>query len=197
MPSRPFATSIPTAWKALWESAFSWEAYLNEEVQTNRDLWEGVYRRAAAPAWWEGAAADAAPGWRLLVISEDWCGDAANSLPVLTRLVQAIAGAELRVVKRDENPELMDRFLTGGSRSIPIALVLDDHWKLAGHWGPRPAPLQEFVLREKATGERPVEEIYRDVRAWYARDRGETIARELLGVLAPGVEPGRDLPPPA
>lgn len=180
--NQPVLSSAELA--AHWAEAQPWDRYLEEEVQAHRELWEGVHRRASPPEWWAEEAGALPRLLRFLALSEDWCGDAANSLPVIARLVEALPGAELRVLKRDETLELMDRFLTGGSRSIPVVLVLAPDGALLGWWGPRPAPLQEFVLREKAAGNRPADEIYRDVRAWYARDRGETIARELLAAAA-------------
>ena len=87
---------------------------------------------------------------------------------------------ELRILKRDENPELMDRYLTNGSRSVPMAIILDEAFQPVGAWGPRPVELQEFILGEKARGVRANEEIYADARRWYARDEGETTLRELL-----------------
>jgi hypothetical protein len=82
----------------------------------------------------------------------------------------------------------MDAYLTNGSQSIPLAIVLDEDFEPVGRWGPRPAELQEFVIGEKRRGERPVDEIYKEARRWYARDGGETTLRELIDVLA---APGR------
>jgi len=67
--------------------------------------------------------------------------------------------------------------------SIPLAILLRPDFTVAGQWGPRPSELQRFVLTEKRAGLRPVGDIYRDVRAWYARDRGESTIRELLGLI--------------
>lgn len=170
-------------YRAVWNGAFAWSDYLDGEVVEHAELWKAVYRRAEVPGW---ALAEAAmlPGrWRLLVISEDWCGDASNTVPVIARFAEAAPSLEMRVVKRDENLALMDRYLTNGSRSIPLAIVLDTEFRSVGRWGPRPAELQEFVMREKALGVRPAEEIYRDVRTWYARDRGESTIREVLAVI--------------
>lgn len=169
--------------RAYWERGFTWTAYLRDEVQQHRGLWEGVAARVRVPGWALERAA-AVPGeWRLLVISEDWCGDAANTVPVVAALAGAAPNLEARIVKRDENPELMDLYLTGSSRSIPVAVVLDANFRPHGYWGPRPAELQEFILREKRAGVRPPGDIYRDARAWYARDRGETTLRELLALI--------------
>ncbi|HEX8393206.1 MAG TPA: thioredoxin family protein [Longimicrobium sp.] len=175
----------PDLW-AYWEGAFSWDDYLNREVQKNAELWKSLYQRASVPVDAVQRAAEIGGSWRILVISEDWCGDAFNTVPVMARLAEAVPGIELRVVKRDENLELMDAFLTNGSRSIPVAIVLRHDDTVAGHWGPRPPELQTFVLAEKRKGERPVDDIYRDVRTWYARDKGHTTVRQILDILAAG-----------
>lgn len=172
--------------RAYWDRAFTWEDYFNRELHKLEDLWRGVYARAVVPEWAVERAAEIGGEWRMLVISEDWCGDASNTVPVMARMAEVMHNIQLRVVKRDENPELMDAFLTNGARSIPLALVLRPDWTVAGTWGPRPAELQEFVLREKKAALRPVDEIYRDVRRWYAKDRGETTQRALLDIMAAG-----------
>jgi Thioredoxin len=167
-----------------WERAFTWDAYLNHEVHKLEDLWRGVYARSVVPEWAMERAGEVGGEWKLLVITEAWCGDASNTVPVMARVAEVLPHIQIRLVKRDEVPELMDAFLTNGSRSIPIAIVLRPDWTVAGAWGPRPAELQEFVLREKSAGERPVDDIYRDVRRWYARDRGETTIRDLFDIMA-------------
>jgi hypothetical protein len=168
-------------YRAFWDEGFTWADYLGNEVREHRDLWLAVDSRAVVPAWAADEAAALGDGWKLLVLSEDWCGDASNTVPVIAKL--ADAGIEVRVVKRDENPELMDAYLTGAARSIPLVVLLDEEFRPRGRWGPRPAELQEFVLREKSAGTRPQQEIYRDVRTWYARDRGETTLREVLEMV--------------
>lgn len=172
--------------RAYWDKAFTWQDYFNHEFHKLEDLWRGVYARAVVPEWAMERAAEIGGEWRMLVISEDWCGDASNTVPVMARMAEVMSNIQIRVARRDENPELMDAFLTNGSRSIPLALVLRPDWTVAGTWGPRPAELQQFVLREKKAGVRPVDDIYRDVRRWYAKDRGETTLRALLDIMAAG-----------
>jgi Thioredoxin len=172
--------------RTYWDNAFTWEDYLNREVHKLEDLWRGVYARSVVPDWALERATKIGGAWRMLVISEDWCGDASNTVPVMARMAEVLPNVQIRVVKRDENPELMDAFLTSGSRSIPMAILLRPDDTVAGAWGPRPAELQEFVLREKKAAARPVDDIYRDVRRWYARDRGETTIRAILDIMAAG-----------
>src|SRR5215213_453413 len=141
-------------YRKYWDAAFPWSDYLAREVREHPELWNGVWQRARVPEWAREEAAPLGAGWKLLVISEDWCGDASNTVPVVAKLGEEL-GWEVRVVKRDENPELMDAYLTSGSRSIPMTLVLRDDFTVAGQWGPRPAELQSFVLTEKRAGTRP------------------------------------------
>lgn len=169
-------------YRKYWDAGFSWRDYLGREVREHKELWEAVWQRSRVPGWAAEQGGRLGRGWKLLVISEDWCGDAFNTVPVVAKLAEAL-GWELRVVKRDESLELMDRHLTGGARSIPMTIVLHPDFTPAGQWGPRPAELQAWVMAEKRAGTRPNSEIYRDVRRWYARDRGESTIRELLAVV--------------
>ena len=151
-------------------------------ARKNKAFWEAVYRGARVE---DVAAARAAalPGPRhLLVISEDWCGDAVNSVPVLARLAELVPGRlDLRVLARDAHPALMDAHLTNGTRAIPIVLALDGAFGVLGAWGPRPRELQEWV---RGPGQALDKEArYKEVRRWYARDRGRTVVSEVLDVL--------------
>jgi hypothetical protein len=62
--------------------------------------------------------------------------------------------------------------------------VLDEGFRELGHWGPRPAALQAWVLENRPRV--PKAELYPQVRRWYARDRGETTLREVLAVAGLG-----------
>lgn len=170
------------SYRQYWDVGFEWQDYLQNEVEKHRELWQGVYDRVKVPEWAieRTAVAAAGCGLHLLVIAEDWCGDASNTVPVIARFSELAPELPLRVVKRDEHPELMDSHLTDGSRSIPIVIVLDAEFRPLGHWGPRPAELQSFVLGEKRAGVRPKADIYKDARRWYARDRGETTLCEFV-----------------
>jgi hypothetical protein len=76
---------------------------------------------------------------KVLVIEEDWCGDAARSGPVLARIAEA-AGMEARWFLRDQNLDLMDQYLENGtSRAIPAFVFMDENGEYLTHWGSRPA----------------------------------------------------------
>ena len=168
--------------RALWDLALPYGRFVAES-EHHRGLWEGLYNIMRVPEW---AFQAAPPGTRrrLLVIAEDWCGDASSTIPIVARFADAVPGMELRLLRRDEHPELMDRYLTNGARSIPIVIALDESFCELGHWGPRPAKLQAWVLENRPLV--PKAELYPQVRRWYARDRGETTLREVLAAAGLG-----------
>ena len=120
-----------------------------------------------------------------LVLTEAWCGDAAQSVPVMHALAVLNPLIELKLLMRDENPELMDRYLTNGiSRSIPKLIGVDTTTsEELFTWGPRPAPLQENFMRMKAEG---IEYhlVKEELQRWYNKDKTVTIQQELSTVAA-------------
>jgi hypothetical protein len=152
-----------------------------DRATANRDLWHAVHQRASVPDAFASRVAALGGRWNLLVLSEDWCGDAVNSVPVLARLAEVAPNVDLRILPRDENLDLMDAHLTGTSRSIPAVLVLDADYVERGWWGPRPGALQAWVMGEGLA--LPKEQRYPKVRQWYARDRGVTTLEEVVTLL--------------
>ena len=166
--------------EARYRDATPFSTFL-EAVTENRDLWHGVYERAEVTDEATSRAASLSGPRYLLALVEEWCGDGANILPVVARLAEGVVGMELRVLSRDGNPDLMDAHLTGASRSIPVVLILDEHFREVGWWGPRPAPLQEWVLSEGMDLD-PKERSWH-IRRWYAMDKGRTTLREILDAI--------------
>jgi hypothetical protein len=165
-----------TSFAALWDQALTFDEFVAAS-EKQKGLWEGLHRIAVVPDW---AIAAVPPGAtrKLLVLAEDWCGDASSTIPVVARFAEAVPGLELRILRRDEHPEVMNQYLTNGSRSIPIVIVLDEAFNELGHWGPRPSVLQSWVMANRLTIPKP--ELYPQVRSWYARDHGESTLREIL-----------------
>jgi hypothetical protein len=168
--------------RGLWGEAIPYERFA-AEVADLRALWHGVYRTARIPDW-AIESAGSAGSRRLLCITEDWCWDAANTVPLVAKLCDAVDDLELRTIRRDEYPAVMDRYLTDGSRSIPIVVVLDGAFAEFGRWGPRPHELQQWAATHREGLEKS--EFYAQMRRWYVKDKGESTLREVLDVLLKG-----------
>ncbi|WP_242927793.1 thioredoxin family protein [Pontibacter vulgaris] len=118
------------------------------------------------------------------ILTEPWCGDAAQIVPALVKIADASPNIEVKLLLRDENPEVMDAYLTNGGRSIPklVALKADTLEEL-GTWGPRPEPAQKLFLEMKANNT-PYQEFVEKLHGWYAKDRSQTLQQEFKLLLA-------------
>ena len=148
---------------------------------TNKALWDGVTKRVEIPLDLSARVEALGGHWHLLVLNEDWCGDAVNIVPIVAKLADSVSNMDLRVLARDENLDIMDAHLTGTSRSIPIVIVLNESFEECGWWGPRPFALQKWVKEEGML--LPKQDRYKLVRTFYARDRGVTTMSEIVGML--------------
>jgi thioredoxin family protein len=121
-----------------------------------------------------------------LVITEGWCGDAAQNIPIIEKIAAQSVNIETRYILRDENPDLMDMFLTNGKRSIPKLIAMDAATREAlGSWGSRPAPAQGLFNELKAQGiAKPL--ISENMQRWYNADRGKTIQAEFVELIEQG-----------
>jgi hypothetical protein len=121
--------------------------------------------------------------YHLLVITEGWCGDAAQIVPLFRQMTAILPEKfDLRFVLRDKNLPLMDAHLTNGARSIPVLLVLDDAGGLVAKWGPRPAAAQEVLNQWKATtSDRHVQS--EKLHLWYSQDKTRATQEELITLV--------------
>ena len=119
-----------------------------------------------------------------LVLTEGWCGDAAQNLPVIHKIAEENPNIDLKIVLRDENLELMDEFLTNGGRSIPKMIVLDDDKTVKNTWGPRPTIATKMVQDYKAANGSLDAEFKKDLQVWYNKDKGNNVQEDVVALLA-------------
>lgn len=115
-----------------------------------------------------------------MVITEPWCGDSASILPVIHKLSELSNSIDFRIVLRDEHPEVMDIYLTNGSRSIPKMVCFDEEMKEIGTWGARPTELTKLVQTLKNDPEISKEEMQIRIQKWYNEDDGQSIIEEFI-----------------
>ncbi|MEN9326189.1 MAG: hypothetical protein RI943_610 [Bacteroidota bacterium] len=118
-----------------------------------------------------------------LVISEGWCGDAAQILPIIKLISEASKNIDLKLVFRDENEELIHLFLTNGAKSIPKLLVLDESFNLINHWGPRPEGAKNLIIEYKANHGIVDEAAKTALQKWYLEDKGISTMKEIVAIL--------------
>lgn len=125
--------------------------------------------------------------YRILAITEPWCGDSLALLPIIRKVFETRSDFELKVIRRDENSDLIDQYLTNGVRAIPIFLFLDEKGDLIFKWGPRPEAAQQIFEdhREQINrGELDKKEVIKKIRTFYAKNRGKAASEELLNKIS-------------
>lgn len=119
-----------------------------------------------------------------IVLTEGWCGDAAHSLPVINKMVENSEGINLKILLRDENEELMNKFLTKGNKSIPKLIMLDaDTNELINSWGPRPTEAAEMVNKQMERHGILDADFKKDLQVWYNANKGTNIEEDILALL--------------
>lgn len=119
-----------------------------------------------------------------LVLTESWCGDAAQTLPVINKFAEANEKIDFKVVLRDENEELMNQFLTNGNKAIPKLIVVDNDTKeVVGSWGPRSAKAAKMVIDYKEKHGKIDSKLKTDLQNWYNEDRGVHIEKEMVELI--------------
>lgn len=119
-----------------------------------------------------------------LVLTEGWCGDAAQNLPVLNKIAEENENIDLKLVLRDENLELMDAFLTNGGRSIPKLIALDENKNVLFTWGPRPSVATKMITDYKEQNGVVDAKIKEDLQRWYNKDKGINVQEDLISLLS-------------
>ncbi|WP_235964583.1 thioredoxin family protein [Pedobacter gandavensis] len=121
--------------------------------------------------------------YRFLVISEGWCGDAAQIVPVFNKVATAFPEKiSLKFVLRDQNLPLIDAHLTNGGRAIPVLLVLDEAGQVLYKWGPRPKVLQSLLAEWKKEST-DMMLIAEQLHGWYAKDKTQSTQEELSALI--------------
>ncbi|MEO7978336.1 thioredoxin family protein [Flavobacterium sp.] len=120
-----------------------------------------------------------------MVISEGWCGDAAQILPIINKMAFASdKKVDLRIVLRDENEELMNQYLTNGGRAIPkIIVICKEAGIVRTDWGPRPKGASELITAYKKEFGVIDDKIKTDLQLWYLADKGISVQNELMQIM--------------
>lgn len=157
-----------------------------EITRLNHSRMTRLDKKARFTSELEASLSELTKKYTFLVLTEAWCGDAAQTTPLLNHMAKATDHIDLHFVLRDEYPELTNHFLTDGSRSIPKVIIQNrDTQEVLGSWGPRPAPAQEMAMayKHKPAPKEDYNTFNTALHKWYAKDRTETTQEELTALI--------------
>ena len=174
--------------RARFDQGLTYEAF-KDQMTRNRDRLEENEQRFALSKE-DLAAFRALPrAVKVVVLAEDWCGDVIANLPVLGRLAKDSGKLDVRIFLRDQNDDIMQRYLNKGQfKSIPVFVFFDGDFRELGHWIERPASVTEVRAKRRkdifaahpefGSPDAPVDQLAEDVRvrlqAELAKMRDET-----------------------
>lgn len=186
--------------KQYWDQSISFEEYLNEnEKRLNhpKDEEEASFKEYYELAKQRmertlktfkkdedhvQALKDKNFAGKVLIISEPWCGDASATVPAVSKFFEGTN--EVRIFLRDSDTTLIDQFLTNGTQSIPIVVLLDNDYNPLAHWGPRPKHGQDLLKKFKENPDTyPKDDFYNDLQVYYAKNRGRDAIEEILELI--------------
>jgi Thioredoxin len=162
--------------KQRFAQGMTFQQYL-DQMTTNKDKF--LEAMAAVHVKPQDRAVFASRGERLnvLVLTEDWCGDALTNFPVLARMVEGAPNVEMRVFLRDQSPDLMDQYLNRGLyRSIPVFVFFDEDMKEVARFVERPPKITEYLEQKQL-------ELRRQLRAQHGDEWRQAAAEEIRALL--------------
>ena len=118
-----------------------------------------------------------------LVISEGWCGDAAQLLPIINKMANVSENIDLHIILRDDNEEIMNQFLTNGTKSIPKLIILDENLEVLNDFGPRPNGAKQLIIDYKAKFGIIDETAKIELQKWYLHDKGISTQNEIIALM--------------
>ncbi len=132
---------------------------------------------------WESFFSKIEGNLKWVVLTEGWCGDAAQIVPVINKIVETSNGKiVLELLLRDENLELMDKYLTNGGRAIPKLICYNENHEELWNWGPRPKGAQDFINQLKADGADLVK-VKTDLHLWYTKNKTIDTQNEIMSMF--------------
>lgn len=171
-------------YQAHWEKAKNGGIY-PADYQPYLELNEARFKRITKTYTPSTEFTDAVQGitkpthW--IIITEPWCGDAAQSVPLLLKLINEIPKATFTIELRDQST-LIDQYLTNGGKGIPKVIVRDEQGNDLLVWGPRTREAQALFNEQKAAGVE-LKVLHEALHSWYAKDQGKTLELELLTLI--------------
>lgn len=162
--------------KERFTQGMTFQQYL-DQMTTNKDKFMQQLAEVRIRPEDKAVFANRKGNLNVLVITEDWCGDALANFPVLAKMVESVPNVEMRVFLRDQNPDLMDQYLNKGMfRSIPVFAFFDDHMNELARFIERPPSVTEYMEQKQL-------ELRRAMRAEKVEEWRRTAVEEIKTLL--------------
>ena len=159
-----------------FEQGMTFQQYL-DQMGTNKETFTKFLSEIKIRPEDKEALAKLGKKLKVMVITEDWCGDALYNVPVLAKLVEGNPNIETRVFLRDKNADLMDQYLNQGMfRSIPVFAFFDENMNEVARLLERPSKITDQL-------EKKMLEVRRSMRSENLEQWRQDVAGEVRSLL--------------
>lgn len=167
--------------EALYNSGRTYVEF-RDAATNRRQAWTDNYANAHVPDALL-ARVRSIPGlWRLLVVAEEWCGDSANTIPYIAKLVQRASNLDLRIIDSKNGRAIMEAHRTpDGRAATPTIILLTEGYEEAGCWIERPTTLQAWFLENEPKLDEDT--LFERKYAWYDEDKGQETLEEIVAMI--------------
>jgi hypothetical protein len=161
----------------LFERGRTYQAFL-ESANARRETWLENTKAATVDPAVLARGRGVGGEWRLLIVAEDWCGDSANTIPYVARLIDSIPSIALRVVNSTDGRWVMERYRTpDGRAATPTVVLLNGAGDPVGCFIERPAALRKALADGGGKGTMTV------LTEWRKQDAGRSTVLEIVELL--------------
>lgn len=172
-----------STYRGLFEEGVTYAQFMSR-AQRRREQWEKNHSQAVVPDALLARARQAATTgpWKVLVVAVDGCSDSVNTIPYIARLVEQLAGVEMRIIDNNAGEAIMKSHRTpDGRAATPTVLLLDGGWKERGCWIERPAALLEWMSSRR--GKVSDDDLFSGKMGWYDDDKGSATLADFVAVM--------------
>jgi hypothetical protein len=102
----------------------------------------------------------------------------------MNKISQENQNIQLKIVLRNEHPQLMDRFHTDGKLSIPkLIMIHQQTHDVLDTWGPLPSIPKEIASDYKAVNGQLTAAFKEELQQWFNADKGQNTLEDLIQLL--------------
>lgn len=143
-------------WKTWFEKGLPYDEFIGKYANdTERERWQGAYDRIQLTAEQEELLKGFVREMNVLVVAATWCGDCVNQVPIFQRFAEVSDRINVRLLERDEVPELRDALKINGGARIPVVVFLSEDYFECARYGERVLSLYRQIAYSQLQTGRP------------------------------------------
>ena len=173
--------AIASTMRDRFAAAMTMEEFVASDTVKSEQWRNNISRSRPAGRAPGGTAERRQTNWHLLIVAENWCSDAVNTIPYIVTAGEASGRFDVRLLRKADADDLLERHRLEGRAATPLVLLLDEDFRERGVWIERPAALREFIRKGEARF--CEDDLKQRVRMWYEADAGASTVREILTLI--------------